>query len=866
MNFIFFNKKNIHTLSLASLFLWPLISFDLHAKKNKDRSALTPHIEDATDNTLIDDYRLTKDKKARKARKVEKYKKIIKDVKSEKDIFISQFFKNQFSKKSTLKNLTLSNIDVDLYNQKTSVEDSSLLVSESSPSNNTYLGKFPSVGASFVLPGPHIHGLDLDGNVLDASQVLDWEIDHADIIFGSFGNPIDNSRVDTLGYMYLQKLEANAHHVEDDLRNIAEESGYDYENFFLHFSEDTILAEVKRSHGNKSVYNRKPMIVGYTADADHAGFLLWQDPPWNADAFENVPNGGALYVYHSEKIDRLFLAFSQYALEGSLSIEYPSEVDETGLVTNWKTVQTINDNTLGMTQDDWLTWEVPSDWVRAATHDGSGVSYGGGAYFGTTFLRDQGKLFALRIKWTQDASVSQRPHISDVLLNDWIPVVDAPSTAPEFTPRGEAIEQWRQIKGFDRSADLDNDNYLNTQEYAARSNLKATARYRWESRVVPVGKMWSQVSSWAVTNLSDPGYKLAASEYYPQIWGMEGLKGAYNDDTTKFVGENQFYTFSGGLVSELGEKVGTELADTIYKEHFVSMLKNIIESTPDSIIGANIAPANLFGRNGQTHLAEAANVYLREDYFFPSMGYSGYAGIAKFWDNNVLALQKQKVIFQGKPIYGRTMYFGNNETNWKKDQYAMLAIYYLNHQPGMSFLSLWNNTYFYGSGVTDMYDFYSDGVSNNIAYQPTHLMQINLGLPSNSIPEGKEAIKLMASTLLPNPADYTIVADSTSTQIIHQDFNGGSLGALPTFTYYMDRSNSEIVPDGPTQMVLARDFDHGMVLYRTDFFGRDSQFYDAPKITINLDSPMRPVDEHGNIGSYTNSVEIGGYQGLILLK
>ncbi len=47
------------------------------------------------------------------------------------------------------------------------------------------------------------------------------------------------------------------------------------------------------------------MIVGYTASADHAGFWLYQQPPWDADVFGQANDGGALYVYHSEKFDRL---------------------------------------------------------------------------------------------------------------------------------------------------------------------------------------------------------------------------------------------------------------------------------------------------------------------------------------------------------------------------------------------------------------------------------------------------------------------------------------------------------------------------------------------------------------------------------
>ena len=41
-----------------------------------------------------------------------------------------------------------------------------------------------------------------------------------------------------------------------------------------------------------------------------------------------------------------------------------------------------------------LRWQPPVDWAMAATHDGSGRTYGGtGPYFGQTHLRDGGMRF-----------------------------------------------------------------------------------------------------------------------------------------------------------------------------------------------------------------------------------------------------------------------------------------------------------------------------------------------------------------------------------------------------------------------------------------------------------------------------------------
>ncbi|MHC6804259.1 hypothetical protein ACYTR9_28315, partial [Vibrio antiquarius] len=191
-----------------------------------------------------------------------------------------------------------------------------------------------------------------------------------------------------------------------------------------------------------------------------------------------------------------------------------------------------------------------------------------------------------------------------------------------------------------------------------------------ESRVIPFGRMWNQTSSWALTNLGNPDLANAIHHYYQAEWAKQGLNGAYNDDTNKLLGENQFYVYSGGGVDELGLLAGSQAADDAYKAQFSAFLNKLATLDEDALIGLNIGTANLFGRNGQNHLVNAGSLYLREHYLFPSTGFSGYAGLAKFWDNSALAKVGQKVIYQATTRYGRVQYFGNTQNNWKQDQYS----------------------------------------------------------------------------------------------------------------------------------------------------------------------------------------------------
>ncbi|UTZ39611.1 hypothetical protein HB763_24100 [Vibrio campbellii] len=716
---------------------------------------------------------------------------------------------------------------------------------------------------AIVLPGLHEQGIDLQDAPVSAAAALEWELVNADVVFGVYENKSDNERVNAIGYMYNQKLELNSGWLENDIRNQAEINNIDYEDFFLHFSEDTILAEVDSSHGENTLLNRKPMIVGYTASADHAGFWLYQQPPWDADVFGQTNNGGALYVYHSEKFDRLTFKFSQFAQGDRFTIEYPSAIDSSGQVSEWKPFDIKKDKTLNMTKNQTVNWSVPSDWVRATTHDGSGKTYGGGQYFGSTFLRDGGRLYVAKITW-HDENIENRPRLKEVKLKNSFQTVKL-TDAPTATPEGQAIQRWRKIRGFDKSADLNQDNYLSWNEYRNRPNKNATARFRWESRVIPFGRMWNQSSSWALTNLGNPDFANAMHHYYQAEWAKQGLNGAYNDDTNKLLGANQFYVYSGGNVDELGLVAGSQAAEDAYKAQFSAFLNKVATLDADALIGLNIGTANLFGQNGQNHLVEAGSLYLREHYLFPSTGFSGYAGLAKFWDNSALAKAGQKVIYQATTRYGRVQYFGNTEDNWKQDQYSALAAFYLNHHPDRSYFNQWNNGYLYGSNNTTGDNFWKAGVPKNIAYQPSSLLAVDLGEPANLVPEGAEAMPLMLSTSTPPKSDYTIIGDSTMNKVEHVGLPGDITYLYPTYIYFAYRSSTDIVAQGPSEMVLAREFTNGRVLYRTDFFGKNANYFSAPKITITLDKLMRPVDKDGNIGGYVSHIEIGGYEGVFLL-
>lgn len=712
---------------------------------------------------------------------------------------------------------------------------------------------------AIVLPGNHQDGKTLDNQMISAESVKFWESQVSGITLGEFGDKDTNLLTTTLGYMYNQKLELNSGYVEQSLRNFSSDYQVDYEDFFLHFSEDTTIVEHDPSHGMHTALNRKPIIVGYTANELHAGFRLYQAPPWDADVFAYHAQNGGLYIYHSEAFDQLHFYFSQFGNNGNIKLEYLSPHSDSSNKKQWRSLPLKKDSTENFTKDGSIEWSPPLDWLPAATHDGSGLSYGHGQFFGSSLLKNKAKFFVVRISW-EDLNFGIRPKLNNVLLKDSFPSI---SYKPKKGTSKTQKKSFRLIRGFDQQADLNSDNYLSEIEFMQRKNKNATARFRWESRVIPFGKMWGKHSSWALTNLSNPNLLLAFDSYYRKYWSSNGLKGSYNDDTKKLIGPNQFTIVSGGNISEWDLPITGSSAITRYENEFQSFLKSLSILHPKMMIGLNIGPANLYGKNGQHYLIDTGSLYLREHYIYPSIGMTGYSGISKMWDNLAFAEKSIKTIFQATVRYGKSTLFGSTKENWLQDLYSCLVIYYLTMPPSQSYFNQWNSSFQYGSGNTSKHNFWKEGIPKNIAYQPIHLWDIDIGEPLKYLKSNAIPLPLTLSTEMPKPNDYHIVGYS------NQDFitlpNKKKIKISPSNTYFIYKNKTNKITKMPTDGVIARNFTKGKVLYRTDTFGKNKKFHQTEPIEIELNQEMKPVDTNGNVGKYTKKIKIGGYQGMILL-
>lgn len=711
---------------------------------------------------------------------------------------------------------------------------------------------FPSTGAAWVLPGGWQAPTDratLRG-LPDAAAVREWEIEHADVSFGGDYGTEGNARIDTISYMYNQKLDFSQGALEQWLRRRAG-SGEAYEDDFLHFAEDTVLAVANPSHASRTPFGRRPWVVGWTADASHGGYWLYQEPPWDAGAWDRSGEGGALYVLLAQPFDELTIELSRGAADGTLGIDYPSAVDANGLVTAWSPLS-FSDGTANLAHDGVLRWVPPADWQWAALHDGSGLSYGHGQFFGQPVLQAGGRSHVLRLSWT--GGVEPPPRLANVLLRDWM---------PQATPGDPAA---RIVPGWDPANDADGSGFVDDAEWAARPNPSASARQRWESRVTPLGHMWNESSNWCVANLFRPALRAELAAWFAETWAAAGIRGGYNDDLFRTVGPSSFEPLSGGAIAESPHRVGSEALFAAYGAQLLATLSEIARATASPWVTANVSAVNLFTDATRHATLQAVSGLLREGYLHAAEGLTGYFGLTKAWDVFAAARRGVRGMIQVQAAHGRARTLRNSAKSWDYDRETMLAEYYLLNVPGLTYLHAWDHSFQYGSGNTQPWVYYRAGVPKNVAYQPTALLRHDIGAPTGAVPGGFEPMRYMVRTS--SGGDYTLVGDSTDEELVHPELlPDGRVPVVASGIFYLQRAaDHPAVPGVPLEAVVARAYTKGLVAYRTDVFGANPAFTAAQPIRVALPRAYRRLRRNGRgLAGCSSTVRLGGYEGAILV-
>jgi len=717
---------------------------------------------------------------------------------------------------------------------------------------------YPSTLTAWIIPGYHADSYDPMGYPISTKdQLIDWELNHADAVFGSTYDKSAADNIINIGYIYVQKIDFSPTSVGFDLREYAERVNEDYESYFLHFAEDTIVQGQYPDHSIYTPLNRRPWVAGWTAEENHSGFLVWKFPPYEIEPFKGSEKGGCVFIYMPEKFDQVELMLKSTATTGRLLVKYPSGIDaNNGVVNQWNTSDSgMMDGTNGLKISGVISWQPASDWVKAATYDPNNKT---GQFFGNKYIKEGEKFYIVKI-CRVDEDINDQPVVQDIMIKDFMPYINKPN-------------QKRLIRGWDSENDKNGDGYIDAAEFKSRVNTTASARFRYESRVTPLGNMWGKTSNFQRPDFLNPSYRAAIANVINQEWIKNSRAGAYNDDVFKL--EEVNIAGVGGKTIEHGLMVDDPVFKEKYQDAFLDTIREIKSVSGSSWVAANTSAENIFSlRNNRMKYVDAFDTFLREDYIRPGQGLDGYFGIAKMWDIFALAQSNKTTTIIAHAGWTGSIPMLNTKTAWESRISTGLAMYYLVNIPGKTFYTSWNNSYNYGSGNTEEGNFYQPGIPKNIAYQPSLMLSVDIGSPAKKVQEWPDqTVQPLRYTAKTTDNDYAVIGDSTQLVLAHPDIatfdQVGSVPVTPSNIYYAWQSDDKKSIGGvnfPQQMIIARDYTNGLVLYHTDFFGGDPDFM---SVTHELALPgyYHRVNYDGTLTAATNTISLTGYEGAVLVK
>ena len=695
---------------------------------------------------------------------------------------------------------------------------------------------YPSAGTAWVLTGQQQSATAVNWQQQFSSpdQVSRWEEAHADISMGGHYQHA-TKKISRIDYMYNQKLEWKMGIKEQYLRHQLSDSQQDYESLFLHFQHDTTMPLPQNTNGHLTPLYGVPEVVAIKhSDSSAAPIKLLTMPLQQAVPLSNQQT---LYLLSSEKLDGLTLQFNhqdkgQLFSDASITIAYATKAIDNSPVnpkntdSDW---QVLTQSALSQTTK--VSWLPPKNWPRVAftpvLNQQTAVAYA--------------RFFIIKITINTPSAGLQ---LTGIKLPSWY----------RISQHGDA--QQVTISGWDPVNDINKDNYVDDQEYLIRQNNQASARFPYQARLVPLGRMWSPQSSFCYTNLFTVTNRKLFAHYLDQHWQTQGFVGAYNDDLYRIPGKVQFPSNNEGKVLEL--QLPIKQVSQHYWQQLSAFTQQLQLADTKRWVGANISNLNLFTQPDLLPVKDGFNFFLREDYIHPSMGLNHRDGLLQRWEHFALAAQgKRSILMANTRKGGKVRWQGHTAANWSHDKSTNLALFYLLNNPQLDFYQQWNNSFYYSSANTDNNNFYQAGIPKNAAYQPTSMLRHDIGKP------------------IPAPAHYPVVnyvdtdnkiiATSRDNQL---SLNNKLLSIIPSHWFYLYHKRSLTLPwqnKAPQEAVIARQYQQGLILYYTDRQGKNKTFSEQAAATVELPGQYRRLNADGSLGKVINEITLTGYQGVILI-
>ncbi|KLV06048.1 hypothetical protein ABT56_10560 [Photobacterium aquae] len=676
---------------------------------------------------------------------------------------------------------------------------------------------YPSTATGWVLPGAWQKPL-APAMFKTPDDVKQWEAAHADIIFGSLQDVAKNTQTIALGYMYSQKWDCRPGRQEAWMHRQAMRQGFDPENMYLHYGEDTVLKVPVINSGMAALLNGKPYHLLLVRDGNFSTARL----PMRITSADTL---FAISAYPSQDV-----IIDAHATP-TVALSQPNTAGDIGqwrsVKMAWQPVNASNSPSAGSAWQgerlDQITWQP-----ALARYQGRMLNSGLKA------LDDGLPVWVMALSWPVDGTVHA------VTFQPWI------------TTKGDAMH----FPGWDDRNDQDGDGWVNNQEWGARANTAASARFRHQARVIPAGHMWPN-TCWYRTNFTAPAINTLHAQWYRHDWQQQGLSGAYNDDMAKLLGENQFSLLSGGTLIEITHPVGHQHTSMIYAQQMANFLQLVKTTTKTQWLAANISELNLWEYAAwPTAFRNVVDVWLREHYLSPAVGLER---LQRKWDSFALAKRDDKSLIMVTTKGGRSSQNPLSPEAWNQDIATGLALYYLFNIPGQTYYHSWNQTFYYGSGNTDVSQdnptnstWYRGGVPKNWAYQPSAMLRVAIGSPVNA-PAGYPPV-YWQSKVDKAPSSHDVIKINQTERV--------PLNPANWFWLYRSGWWGEFPEEG----VIARQYSEGLVVYRATRIHDDPHFFHATPRRVSLPGEYQRVNVDGSLSQPVRHIELKGYEGVVLKR
>ncbi len=749
---------------------------------------------------------------------------------------------------------------------------------------------YPSTSTFWVCGGSGIPAQDTtmirEGLLVTRGEVLQWEASHCDwSAFGGTPYRIYRPTMPILSYMYTGAIGLNGFFdFEVPFREQTYTLNHNWESFFLHYSQDTWLNFENTGMPNalyedSAVWAGIPAGVGFTNNLhDTTGVVLQDSGPWynHNDIFQGCSGGGYFYIVNPEKFGEFTISLRGPGSGGHITIQYASAVDMNNdfKVTNWKTLTLTSDGTNNFDHTGRVSWVPPSDWAwgkNPAPKFADRENYG----------------HWLRIMGTE---YTRRPLLSSLTTRAWM-ILDSTAGGQLKNP------------GWDPANDRNGDGYVDDTEYAHLVDVHATARFPYEGRLAfntpGFGNKWNP----CVTNTANAQYQADVATYYKNYWPAAGWNGGYNDNFFLNLNKWFFPVQTGGqLINEglITGRVQDPQTNLAFSNNFAATLKTVKQVTGTNWMGANtyfINPYDYYAycvpypTLGKDMLTSGAfSYFLLEGTIFDSWSMidaesflGKYSGMGCIWHVPALAKAGIKTGIMtriGTHLLPTPPFALKDSTLWHRSQESLLAEYYLYNIPGYTSFQdiLGSNINF--PLLTTNETYYKPGVPASYAYQPHSLLSVDIGIPTGTIPQGfgYTPMQYIARVNATNDYNNTVIGTTTDNALLDTAYSFSEIPVIPTATYYLKTFASApftwIAYDNhehafPAEVVLARQYTKGMVVFRTTFASPLNDQYtryasDTNVITVTLPGSYQIVDFNGRLSAPVTQITLHGFEGVVL--